>query len=147
MCGRMMCVAFLLVVLAIGCGEQRPDMDLDARADQLRSVLRDNPSDCRSAAELGAVHQQRDEYRDATKYLELSLQHCPDDPRVRFQLGVTRFVLMEREQGVELMERAIRDARASGDAEFAEAAEREKQAWLERWDSVPDLDWNKPLAP
>jgi hypothetical protein len=105
--------------------------------------LRENPTDCGLNAQLGFAYQHLYQYPDAIRFLELSLEHCPDDPSVLFQLGVSRYVSMEREQGRALMEQAIGKARSTGDDSLADAYEEEKQAWITKWEAVPDLDWNR----
>ena len=110
----------------------------------LEQKLREDPTSCFYSSQLGSAYQHAYEYRASIEPLERASKNCPDDPGVRFQLGVSRFLVMERDEGRAQMERAVKDARTAGEDDLANALQQQLDALLSARDSVPDLEWNRP---
>ncbi|NOZ10167.1 MAG: hypothetical protein GXP09_03860 [Gammaproteobacteria bacterium] len=98
-----------------------------------------DPSNCILLGRIAALYQATSEFRNAVVHYEKSLSICPNDLFNRFQLGISYYLLKEKENGILHMDEAIKQARDEGRMELAKALENEKKLWLEKWQQVLEM--------
>lgn len=106
-----------------------------------KEKLLNDPSNCFHLEQVASSYQAINNFDQAIIYFELALNNCPDNISNKFQLGVCYYLIMDKEKGVKLMDEAIQDSQDK-DTELYDMLQQEKKAWLNHWESVPELDWN-----
>jgi hypothetical protein len=49
---------------------------------------------------------------------------------ISYQLGICHYLIMDRDEGIRLMNEAIKDAEKAGDSAMAQMFKKEKNSWL-----------------
>lgn len=106
-------------------------------------LLEKEPDNCLYIEQIASSYQALNNFDKAIEFYERAIQHCPENSLNRFQLGVCHYLIMEREVAVNLMDEAIEEAKTAGENDLVTMLRKEKKAWLEKWDVVKELEWNK----
>lgn len=106
-------------------------------------LLKKEPNNCFYLNQIANGYQSLYNFDQAIKYYKETLKHCPNSPFSQFQLGVSYYLIMEKDLGLEWMNKAIETAKETGDDQLATMLQTAKVAWLGKWDSIKEMDWNK----
>lgn len=105
--------------------------------------LEENPEDCFSIEQIAGGYQALNQFDKAIYFFGKAIDVCTDNRENLFQLGICHYLMMERDVGIEYMDKAIEQARESGDIDEVRMYTEEKRQWLEYWPKVKELDWNR----
>lgn len=106
-------------------------------------LLKKEPNNCFYLYQIASSYSTLYNFDKAIEYYKEFLTYCPNDEIAQFQLGVCYYLIMEKDLGIEWMNKAIETAKKTGDNQSATILETSKKSWLEKWDLIKELDWNK----
>jgi tetratricopeptide (TPR) repeat protein len=106
-------------------------------------LLKKEPNNCFYLDQIASSYSALNNFDQAIKYYKKLLIFCPNDEIAQFQLGVCYYLIMEKDLGLEWMNKAIETAEKAGDDKLATKLKTSKASWLEIWDLVKEMDWNK----
>jgi len=137
----------LLNISNCSASDSKQEFDYRGSIDQYKEKLKAEPENCLYLEQIASSYQALNDYDNAISFYKKSLDNCPNNLLNKFQLGICYYLTMDRDKGVGLMDEAINDAEKSGDRDMVEMFKKEKKSWLEKWDSVKELEWNKRKKP
>ena len=117
--------------------------DFSTQIRKYEGMLLLEPANCFYLSQIANSYQALNEFNNSIRYYQKALAQCPDDLFNIFQLGVSHYLIMKKDKGIEYMDSAIDGAEKTGDLQLMKMFKGEKKAWLENWDKVLELDWNK----
>lgn len=106
-------------------------------------MLKEDPNNCFYNQQIAASYQALYKIDEAIKYYEIVIKNCPNDLLSIFQLGICYYLKMDKTLGLKYMNKAIEEAKKASDKELELMFKEEKSSWMEKWDLVKELDWNK----
>lgn len=123
----------------------RPQSSLDyvEHIHKYSALLRDEPKNCFYLGQLANGYQSLNEFDKSIGYFRQAFELCPDDFLNLFQMGVSHYMIMEREAAIKYMDQAIEGVKRQSDKKLEEMFVNSKRAWLEKWESVKSMEWNK----
>lgn len=123
--------------------ESESDFDFRGQITKYKEKLNKEPSNCFYYGQIASSYQALNEFHNAIDYYQRALAKCPEDLFNMFQLGVSHYLIMERNKGIGYMDSAIDGAAKKGNISLSDMLKGEKKAWLENWDKIQELNWNK----
>jgi len=88
-------------------------------------------------------YQSLNDFDKAINYFQKAIAVCPNNSSDMFQLGICHYVIMNKKKGIAYMDKAIVIETEAGNTKASENLREEKVAWLEKWEQIKKLDWNK----
>ena len=135
---------FIMLISSSGCmSEEINSANHEKLIQKYIKSLKQDPENCFYAEQIAGSYQALNNFKDAIIFYRKALKFCPDSSLNTFQLGVCHYLLMERDLGEYYMDQAIKMAKKNNDVKTADLFNKEKKAWLEKWDIVKEMDWNK----
>lgn len=142
-------VVAISIFLFCNCSYSQSDTDdkqvFDYRANinKYQQLHETEPNNCFYIEQIASSYQALNDFDNAIIYYQQTLENCPNKVLAKFQLGVCFYLIMDREKGIAYMDDAIIGAEQRKDSEMVTMLKEEKEAWLDKWDSVKQLEWNK----
>lgn len=123
----------------------RPQSGLDysEHIEKYSALLSKEPKNCFYLGQLANGYQALNDFDKSISYYRQVVELCPDDLLNMFQMGVSHYMLMQREVAIQYMDQAIEGAKRQSDKKLEEMFIDSKKAWLEKWDVVKSMEWNK----
>ena len=109
-------------------------------------LLENDPNNCFYNEQIATNYQVLRNFNGAIKHYKIVIKNCPDNLISIFDLGICYYVTMERTLALEYMNKAIEEAIKANKKELESMFIKSKSEWLEKWDSIKELDWNKRKA-
>ena len=135
---------FLLLFSSSDCtGTETPDINHEENISKYLELLKTDPKNCFYAEQIASSYQALNNIEKAITFYQKALNFCSDNSLNQFQLGVCYYLMMERELGIQYMDKAIDQAQKAGKTKMANMFSKEKKAWLEKWNLVKEMGWNK----
>lgn len=125
-----------------GCYSDNRNRELYKEIDNYKKLLDKEKSNCFYLGQIAAAYQHLYDFDNAIIFYEKSINLCPDDTSNIFQLGISYYVIMNKDKGIFYMEKAIEIADRSNDNELSKVLRDERDAWLANWDLVKKQKWN-----
>jgi tetratricopeptide (TPR) repeat protein len=113
------------------------------RIRQYSLLLEKDPNNCFYLDQIAGCYQALYNFDQAIKYYKREIQNCPHSALSQFELGVCYYVTMQKELGLEWMNKAIGSAKEAGNYKLATMLQNEKVSWLEKWDLIKKMSWNQ----
>jgi len=135
-------IIFCTIILC-NCSHGQQAIDHKENIVKYKTMLQIETNNCFYAAQIAGSYQALNDFGNAIEYYQKALANCPDSLFDKFQLGVCYYLTMNKDKGLSYMDKAIEGAKNKGDNEMVKMFTAEKEAWLARWDSVRELEWNK----
>ncbi|MCP4109974.1 MAG: hypothetical protein GY749_31370 [Desulfobacteraceae bacterium] len=136
-------IIFILISCNYSASEDKPEIDNKENIANYKKMLLKYPDNCFYLEQIACSYQFLNDYSNAVDFYKKTIDKCPNRPINKFQLGICYYLIMDRNNGIKYMNEAIRDAETDNNTAVAEMFKREKKLWLEKWDSVKKLEWNK----
>ena len=106
-------------------------------------LLKDDPVNCFYNEQIAANYQALNEFTKAIEHYQVAVKNCPENLISIFDIGICYYVTMEKQKGLDYMDKAIEKARKANKRDLESMFIKSKAEWLEKWDSIKNLDWNK----
>lgn len=139
--------ALVIVFVAIAgvyyCLKPQSNFDYTEHIEKYSVLLRKEPKNCFYMGQLANSYQALNDFDKSIKYYRQAFELCPDDLLNLFQMGVSHYMIMEREVAIKYMDQAIEGAKRQSDKKLVEMFIDSKKVWLEKWDVVKSMEWNK----
>ena len=137
-------VTFFMLYGFLGySGENTPSDTPEKNIANYMKLLEKEPGSCFYTEQIAANYQAINKFDQAIQFYEQALDRCSDNLLNQFQLGICYYLTMDRNVGIEHMDKAIDQARKSGDKELEEMFRKEKEDWLKKWNMVKEMKWNR----
>jgi tetratricopeptide (TPR) repeat protein len=137
-------ILFLLLFSSSGCtSAEAPSVNHEENISNYLELLKTDPKNCFYAEQIASSYQALNNPEKAIIFYQRALNLCSDNLLNHFQLGVCYYLIMERELGIQYMDKAIDQAQKAGETKMANMFSKEKKSWLEKWDLVREMNWNK----
>ena len=127
-------------IICHGCSN---DSFFEKEIKKYSNLLKEDPDNCLYNEQIAHSYQALNKLDEAIKHFKKVVIKCPTYLTSIFDLGVCYYVRMEKDEGLKYMDMAIQKAMQASDRKLEEMFRNEKQAWLEKWENVKQLDWNK----
>jgi tetratricopeptide (TPR) repeat protein len=137
-------VTFVFVLIGVAAFyyyvNPKPRIDSDKHLEEYLSQLSKDPTNCHYLGQIAASYQALNNFYKAIDYYKQAVEYCPDNLLDLFQLGVSHYLIMERDNAIQYWDMAIEKAKKKSDNKLAEMFEKDKVAWLEKWDEVKTMN-------
>jgi tetratricopeptide (TPR) repeat protein len=119
------------------------DSSRQGKIDIYLKLLKTDPDNCSYFEQIASNYQALNKFDQAIYFYKKAVEKCRDSIIDKFQLGVCYYLTMERSTGIRYMEDAIDEAKRINDEKTLSMLIQEKKDWLEKWEQVKELEWNK----
>lgn len=138
--------AIVIVIVVVGAYyyiKAKNSSDNNELVEKYTALLSQDPKNCHYLGQLANGYQALNDFDKSIYFYKQVLDYCPDDLLSVFQIGVSYFMIMERDTAIKYMDQAIEGARKQQDKKLEKMFIDSKKAWLEKWDVVKTMEWNK----
>jgi tetratricopeptide (TPR) repeat protein len=118
-------------------------LDYEEHIEKYTALLSQEPKNCHYLSQLANSYQAINNFDKSIYFYKKVFEFCPDDLLSVFQLGVSHFMIMERDKAIKYMDQAIERAKKRSDKKLEEMFIDSKKAWLDKWDEIKTMKWNK----
>lgn len=151
MCGKMsrtkLSIILILIVFVCAGGflfrKSLLPSEHEKNIEKYAKLIKREPNNCFYHEQLAANYQALHKFNKAIKHYEIAVKNCPENLISIFDIGICYYVTMRKQRGLDYMNEAIEEARKAKRKKLESMFIKSKSEWLEKWDSIKDLEWNK----
>jgi len=134
------CIMVFMLLVPCACSAGDRGVNYKENIQKNLELLEQNPGECLYLEQIASSYQALNDFRNAIFFYKKAVDNCTDNLTNTFQLGVCYLLLMERDLGIDYMDRAIEQAQKGGQNKMAEMFKKEKDAWLAKWESIKEMN-------